>query len=128
MSKKYPLALSTGKMSRTIGDDGRTGAPASPRRSGVGAAGALAGVAAGGWASSWGGGLGGEGAAGAPARGARVRDGGVAALREDRVVVLDHAEAGDLARHQALEEAEGQHLAAGGGVIVLDNHVAHALR
>ena len=37
---------------------------------------------------------------------ARVRDAGVAALREDRVVILEHAQARDLARDEPLQIAE----------------------
>src|SRR5438094_3539578 len=58
---------------------------------------------------------------------ARMRHGGVAPLREDRVVVLNHAEPRDLGRDELLEEAERQDLAAMQDVAIFDDDVAQDL-
>src|SRR5881397_401934 len=50
-----------------------------------------------------------------------MRNGGVAPLRQNRLVVFHHAQAGDLAGHDLFEMAEGQDFAAEKDVIALDD-------
>src|SRR6202022_2316457 len=51
-------------------------------------------------------------------------NGGIAALREDGFVILDHAEAGDLARDDLLEMPEGEHFALKEEMVALDHTLA----